>query len=75
MTTTTILLDPTDERSPDRRERLSRPKDLDGLIVGLLDISKARGDNLPERNRKTAHRARSQNQAVSKTDLCEISPH
>jgi len=44
MTTTTILLDPTDERSPDRRERLPRPKDLDGLIVGLLDISKARGD-------------------------------
>ncbi len=44
MMTTTILLDPTDERSPDRRERLSRPKDLDGLTVGLLDISKARGD-------------------------------
>ncbi len=44
MTTTTILLDPSDERSPDKRERLPRPKDLDGLIVGLLDISKARGD-------------------------------
>ncbi len=44
MTTVTILLDPTAESSPDRRERLSRPKDLDGLIVGLLDISKARGD-------------------------------
>lgn len=44
MTTTTILLDPTAESSPDRRERLPRPKDLDGLTVGLLDISKARGD-------------------------------
>ena len=44
MTTTTILLDPTDERSPDRRERLPRPRDLNGLTVGLLDISKARGD-------------------------------
>ena len=43
MTTTTILLDPTAESSPDRRERLSRPKDLDGVIVGLLDISKAGG--------------------------------
>ena len=42
--TTTILLDPTAESSPDRRERLSRPKDLDGLTIGLLDISKARGD-------------------------------
>lgn len=44
MITTTILLDPTAENSPDRRERLPRPKDLDGLIVGLLNISKARGD-------------------------------
>ena len=44
MTTTTILLDPTAECSPDRRERLARPSDLNGLTVGLLDISKARGD-------------------------------
>jgi len=44
MTASTFLLDPTAESSPDRRERLSRPKDLDGLTVGLLDISKARGD-------------------------------
>lgn len=44
MTKTTILLDPTAERSPDRRERLPRPKNLEGLTVGLLDISKARGD-------------------------------
>jgi hypothetical protein len=44
MTTTTVLLDPTAENSPDKRERLPRPKDLEGLIVGLLDISKARGD-------------------------------
>ena len=44
MMTTTILLDPTAENSPERRERLPRPKELDGLIVGLLDISKARGN-------------------------------
>jgi hypothetical protein len=44
MTKTTVLLDPTAEGSPDRRERLPRPKDLTGLTVGLLDISKARGD-------------------------------
>jgi hypothetical protein len=44
MKKTTILLDPTDERSPVRRERLPRPKDLSGLTIGLLDISKARGD-------------------------------
>lgn len=40
----TVLLDPTDERAPARRERLPRPKDLSGLTIGLLDISKARGD-------------------------------
>ena len=44
MSKTTVLLDPTAERSPVRRERLPRPKDLKGLTVGLLDISKARGD-------------------------------
>jgi len=44
MTKTDILLDPTAERSPDRRERLPRPKGLDGLTIGMLDISKARGD-------------------------------
>ncbi len=38
------LLDPTSEREPVKRKRLSRPKSLDGLTVGLLDIAKARGD-------------------------------
>ena len=40
----TILLDPTAEQSPASRERLARPDRLDGLTVGLLDISKPRGD-------------------------------
>jgi len=44
MTDTRILLDPTSELSAARRERLKRPKSLDGLTIGLLDISKARGD-------------------------------
>ena len=38
------LLDPTSERSPAIRERLPRPGTLRGLRVGLLDISKTRGD-------------------------------
>ena len=41
---TTILLDPTAEQSPAKRERLPRPDSLEGLTIGLLDISKARGD-------------------------------
>lgn len=40
----TLLLDPTSENTPQTRERLPRPASLDGLAVGLLDISKARGD-------------------------------
>jgi hypothetical protein len=44
MTDKPYLLDPTAERSPARRERLPRPTSLDGLTIGLLDISKARGD-------------------------------
>ena len=39
-----VLLDPTSERSLAIRERLPRPETLQGLTVGLLDISKARGD-------------------------------
>jgi hypothetical protein len=39
-----VLLDPTSERTPSERERVARPSSLDGLTVGLLDISKARGD-------------------------------
>jgi hypothetical protein len=39
-----VLLDPTSERSPVQRQQLARPAKLDGLTVGLLDISKARGN-------------------------------
>ena len=38
------ILDPTSERVAAERARLARPASLDGLTVGLLDISKARGD-------------------------------
>ena len=40
----TVLLDPTSEQSLVERERLARPSTLEGLTVGLLDISKPRGD-------------------------------
>ena len=39
-----VLLDPTGERTPVTRERAPRPASLDGLTIGLLDISKQRGD-------------------------------
>lgn len=40
----TVVMDPTAERSPASRERLARPDRLEGLTVGLVDISKPRGD-------------------------------
>jgi hypothetical protein len=41
---TRIVLDPTGERTVETRERLLRPSSLDGKTVGLLDISKPRGN-------------------------------
>ena len=38
------VLDPTSERTPAERVRVERPPDLTGLTVGLLDISKPRGN-------------------------------
>lgn len=40
----TTVLDPTGELSPQTRQRVTRPESLQGLTVGLLDISKPRGD-------------------------------
>jgi hypothetical protein len=41
---TRLLLDPTGERAPAERQLLARPASVNGLTVGLLDISKPRGD-------------------------------
>jgi len=39
-----MILDPTSERTVAERARLARPVSLEGLTVGLLDISKPRGN-------------------------------
>ncbi len=41
----TIIIDPTDERVPVRRELAARPEAITGTVA-LLDISKPRGDVL-----------------------------
>jgi hypothetical protein len=38
------VLDPTGEQEPAERPRTPRPPSLNGRTVGLLDISKPRGD-------------------------------
>ncbi len=44
MTNEKVLLDPTSETAPSERSLSERPENMDGLTVGLLDISKGRGD-------------------------------
>jgi hypothetical protein len=44
VTASRTYLDPTSERRPAARERVARLATLEGRTVGLLDISKARGD-------------------------------
>ena len=41
---TRVMLDPTGERSVPHRDRLPRPSSFEGHVIGLLDISKPRGD-------------------------------
>ena len=40
----TTVLDPTNETKPTAIERVARPESLAGLTIGLLDISKPRGN-------------------------------
>ena len=42
--TSRVILDPTSERKLGSRELLARPATISGQTIGLLDISKARGD-------------------------------
>jgi len=44
MSGTTIVLDPTNERRPAKRQAQPRLPELAGRTIGLLDISKPRGD-------------------------------
>ncbi|MBW2424773.1 MAG: hypothetical protein JRG86_11015 [Deltaproteobacteria bacterium] len=39
-----IVLDPTSEREPSERLKPARLESIEGRTIGLLDISKARGD-------------------------------
>lgn len=44
MATGITILDPTNESTPATRQLLARPDSISGLTVGLLDISKPRGN-------------------------------
>lgn len=44
MTEPMTVLDPTDENTPQIRDRQPRPESIAGLTIALLDISKPRGN-------------------------------
>jgi hypothetical protein len=46
---TRTVLDPTGEQTVATRELLPRPSTLDGRTIGLLDISKPKGDRFLDR--------------------------
>ena len=48
-TASITILDPTGESRPATRTPLERPDSVKGLTVGLLDISKPRGDKFLDR--------------------------
>jgi hypothetical protein len=55
----TTVLDPTNERAPAEWQRRPRPASIEGKVIGLLDISKPRGDVFLDRlaQRLTEHGA------------------
>ena len=57
------VLDPTSEAEPAVFTTVARPASLDGLTIGLLDISKARGDVFLDR---IAERAQQRGLAVER---------
>ena len=65
----TVLLDPTSERATAARPLAERPATLTGATVGILDISKARGnvflDRIAEQLQEPGHRG----QTLSQADL------
>lgn len=57
MSVSRVVLDPTSERNPARIPRLPRLDSLAGRTIGLLDISKPRGDRfLDEIERRLSER-------------------
>lgn len=70
----TTLLDPTAELTPLTRQRLPRPATLDGLTIGLLDISKARGDVFLDQLELRLHERGLQTKRYRKPTYARVAP-
>lgn len=71
---TRTLLDPTHERAPAVRERLARLASLEGATIGLLDISKARGDLFLDRLETRLQKAGAHTRRYAKPTFTKPAP-
>ena len=71
---TTRLLDPTGELEPAVREPLEKPASLKGLTLGLLDISKARGNIFIDRIEDLLRQRGVETKRYSKPTFTRVAP-
>lgn len=69
-----MLLDPTNESRPAIRERLARLATLEGATVGLLDISKARGNLFLDRIEQRLREAGAETRRYAKPTFTKPAP-
>ena len=68
------LLDPTAELDPVVRALNPRPTSLDGMVVGLLDITKPRGDIFLDRVEELLHQRGLQTRRYAKPTFTKPAP-
>jgi hypothetical protein len=68
------LLDPTGERNLAIRERAPRIASLDGRTVGLLDISKPRGDRFLDRVQQRLEERGASVKRYAKPTFAKVAP-
>ncbi|MCF8028636.1 MAG: hypothetical protein K9K81_09750 [Desulfobacteraceae bacterium] len=69
-----FLLDPTAEQAPAVRARPARPGSFEGLCVGILDISKARGDVFLDEIERQLHDRGIATRRYKKPTFAKIAP-
>ena len=67
----TIVLDPTGEQIPPSARLLQRPPSIEGRTIGLLDISKPRGNVFLDRLEQRLERRGRRRRALHEADVHE----
>ena len=70
----TTLLDPTSELNPESRQPLPRPAEIAGKTVGLLDISKPRGNVFIDRIEDLLNQRGVKTRRYSKPTFTRVAP-